>query len=84
MAALTAYEYIITFDQEIAAMWKRKWSLATWTFMANRYIMIIIAIWIVSPSTAQDAYVQQATVFTMDPGPDCETVLNVPANVEFE
>ncbi|THG94529.1 hypothetical protein EW026_g6961 [Hermanssonia centrifuga] len=53
MAALVTYEYILTMNQEVAMIWKRKWTFATWLFIMNRYIMIALAIWDISPETAQ-------------------------------
>ncbi|THG98181.1 hypothetical protein EW026_g3951 [Hermanssonia centrifuga] len=53
MTALAAYEYILTVNQEVAMIWRRKWSLVTWLFVTNRYIMIAVIIWGVSPDTAQ-------------------------------
>ncbi len=51
--ALAAYEYILTVNQEVAMIWRRKWTLVTWLFVTNRYIMIAVIIWGVSPDTAQ-------------------------------
>ncbi|THG97991.1 hypothetical protein EW026_g4107 [Hermanssonia centrifuga] len=53
MTALVVYEYIITVQQEVMMVWLRKWTLATWLFMINRYLMIAVVIWQVSPVTAQ-------------------------------
>ncbi|THG93861.1 hypothetical protein EW026_g7488 [Hermanssonia centrifuga] len=53
MTALIAYEYIMTIDQEVEMIWRRKWTLVTWLFMANRYITIAFIIWEASPLTAQ-------------------------------
>lgn len=40
VAALVAYEYMITIRQEVETMWMRKWTAATWLFLVNRYLMI--------------------------------------------
>ncbi|PSR79351.1 hypothetical protein PHLCEN_2v7073 [Hermanssonia centrifuga] len=53
--ALVAYEYVLTINQEIAMIWRRRWTLVTWLFMANRYLMIVLIIWDVVPSTAPTA-----------------------------
>ncbi len=34
-------------------IWRRKWTLVTWIFLANRYILIALTIWGISPYTAQ-------------------------------
>ncbi|KAI0351308.1 hypothetical protein OH77DRAFT_944914 [Trametes cingulata] len=39
--ALLAYEYIITFDQEVALFWKRKMTGATVLFLATRYLALL-------------------------------------------
>ncbi len=41
MIALVAYDYIITIPQEITAVWKRKFSIATLLFVINRYLMVL-------------------------------------------
>ncbi|THG95373.1 hypothetical protein EW026_g6270 [Hermanssonia centrifuga] len=52
MTALVAYEYIITLEQEMAMVWHRKWTLATWLFIANRYALIGFIIWSTAPTTS--------------------------------
>ena len=44
ISAVLVYEYIITFDQERLAIWKRKYTFATWLFVANRYLAILYGI----------------------------------------
>ncbi|THG96897.1 hypothetical protein EW026_g5016 [Hermanssonia centrifuga] len=44
MNALIAYEYIITVNQEVTMIWKRKWTIVTWIFFANRYLMVLNAV----------------------------------------
>ncbi|THH00332.1 hypothetical protein EW026_g2162 [Hermanssonia centrifuga] len=39
--ALVTYEYILTARQEVTMIWQRKWTLVTWLFIANRYIMVV-------------------------------------------
>ncbi|THG99114.1 hypothetical protein EW026_g3159 [Hermanssonia centrifuga] len=53
MFALTVYEYIITLQREVTWIWLRKWTLATWIFLANRYLTIAAVIIVVSRPTAQ-------------------------------
>ncbi|THG95252.1 hypothetical protein EW026_g6367 [Hermanssonia centrifuga] len=52
MTALVAYEHIITLEQERTMIWHRKWTLATWLFMINRYLLIGKTIWDVVPYTS--------------------------------
>ncbi|THG95253.1 hypothetical protein EW026_g6366 [Hermanssonia centrifuga] len=52
MTALVAYEYIITLEQERTMIWHRKWTLATWLFMINRYLLIGFIILSVAPYTS--------------------------------
>ncbi|THG98104.1 hypothetical protein EW026_g4045 [Hermanssonia centrifuga] len=39
--ALVVYEYLITINQEISLVWRRKWSLSVWVFIANRYLLLL-------------------------------------------
>ncbi|PSS32238.1 hypothetical protein PHLCEN_2v2007 [Hermanssonia centrifuga] len=50
MTALVAYEYIITLEQEMAVVWHRKWTLATWLFITNRYLLIGFTVLSVAPT----------------------------------
>ena len=36
--ALFAYEYMVAFDREVDLFWKRKLTIATVLFIANRYV----------------------------------------------
>ena len=40
IAGLLLYEYVITFDQEIAVVWKRKFNLASLLLLAARWTMM--------------------------------------------
>lgn len=51
--ALVVYEYIITIDQELTLVWRRKWTLVTLLLMANRYLMIGTVIFTISPTPEQ-------------------------------
>ena len=44
VVAVLLFEYLVTFDQEILAIWKRKYTFATWLFVANRYLVILYGI----------------------------------------
>lgn len=54
--ALATYEYLVTFNQERTMIWRRKWSMVTWIFMANRYLLMSSTIWDVAPSTAEVSF----------------------------
>ncbi len=46
MLALAVWEYVVTFKHEIKLVWRRRWSLTTWILMANRYVMVVLAVWV--------------------------------------
>ncbi len=50
-SALVVYEHIITFQQEVQAVWKRKWSAVTWLFALNRYLLLLVSIGNCLPTT---------------------------------
>ncbi len=52
-AALAAYEYLITINQEVTMVWRRTWTATTWMFIANRYLMVGLVMYTVFPYTAQ-------------------------------
>ncbi|THG92749.1 hypothetical protein EW026_g8260 [Hermanssonia centrifuga] len=76
MAALVAYEYILTVNQEVAMIWRRRWTSVTWLFIANRYIMIALIIWDVSPSTVQVGFMPPFQLNHIDKGLDLMTEVN--------
>jgi hypothetical protein len=50
--ALYSYEYIVTLDQEINHIWRKKWSLSTLIFAVNRYGALILELYLVlGPTT---------------------------------
>ncbi|THH01956.1 hypothetical protein EW026_g820 [Hermanssonia centrifuga] len=49
----TAYEYVITIEREVVMVWWRKWTLATWIFIVNRYLMITVVIMEIAPASAK-------------------------------
>ncbi|KAJ3558448.1 hypothetical protein NM688_g925 [Phlebia brevispora] len=55
IAALTlfVYESLITFEHEIGIVWQRKWTPATWLFLANRYLMLASLVTQVAPPIGQ-------------------------------
>ena len=40
-AVLVAYEYIITFDQEVAQVWMRKPTATSFLLLSTRWIMVL-------------------------------------------
>ena len=52
-SAVAIYEWLITLDHEKNLAWKKKWTFATWLFMAARYIMLVIAIYQQAPASAK-------------------------------
>ena len=40
-AGLVAYEYIITFDQEVAQVWMRKLTATSFLLLSTRWIMVL-------------------------------------------
>lgn len=38
---MVAYEYLITFDQEVTFFWRRKMTGATTLFLATRYLALL-------------------------------------------
>ena len=43
--ALAVYEYAAGFLDEYTLAWRRRWTLATWFLVVNRYAMVISGIW---------------------------------------
>ena len=41
LEALLAYEWCITFPDEVNLFWRNKKSLATWLFVLNRYLPLL-------------------------------------------
>lgn len=50
LQALTYYEFLITFSQEITVIWSRKFTLPALLFVFTRWI----AIWSVTNGTSED------------------------------
>lgn len=46
---LVAYEYLITFGEEVTLVWQNKWTGATVLFVSNRYLMLLTTILDVVP-----------------------------------
>ncbi|GJE90609.1 hypothetical protein PsYK624_067530 [Phanerochaete sordida] len=44
VSALTLYEYAITFDQEVQAVWRRRWTISSLLLLSIRAVMVISAI----------------------------------------
>ena len=47
--ALVAFEHIITFDREIAVIWRRNYTGATLLFSLNRYCLLAYVILTIAP-----------------------------------
>ena len=39
-----AYEYILTLEDERLLVWSRKMSTASWTFLANRTMVVLVLV----------------------------------------
>ncbi|RPD68572.1 hypothetical protein L226DRAFT_563849 [Lentinus tigrinus ALCF2SS1-7] len=65
--ALIAFEYILTFRQEVDMFWNRRLTGATGLFLLNRYIIIIFLILAITPSGQSETVcaklVKSATMF---------------------
>ncbi|KAF7800342.1 hypothetical protein EIP86_011592 [Pleurotus ostreatoroseus] len=53
LVALVAFDYVITIDQEVNMVWKKKWTAATWLFMTNRYLLVSVMVLANVHATAQ-------------------------------
>ncbi|KAJ3556414.1 hypothetical protein NM688_g2043 [Phlebia brevispora] len=53
LLAIVCYEFIITFRHEYELVWQKKWTGATWMFLANRYLMLASVIIDKSPYSAR-------------------------------
>lgn len=42
--ALVAYEYLITLDQEVATVWRRKWTATSVLIVSVRWVMVLLQI----------------------------------------
>ena len=53
-AVLLAYEYILTVDDERRLIWRRKMGMASWTFLANRAMVLfaIVAVFMEHPGVS--------------------------------
>lgn len=53
MTALAFFEHFITFKYEVDMLWRRKWSVATWIFVLNRYLLVGDVVSSLVPYSAQ-------------------------------
>ncbi|GJE98350.1 hypothetical protein PsYK624_145780 [Phanerochaete sordida] len=60
LLALVAYEYVVTFDQEVACVWQRKFSAASLLLLSTRWVMLLYQIAAIIPrsQSKSDAAVQ--------------------------
>ena len=42
VAAILAYDYLLTFPREVQFVWTRKFSPATALFLLNRYLIVLL------------------------------------------
>ena len=49
--ALIYYEYIITFYQEVATVWRRRLTLTSLLLLSTRYVLLLSTVWILIPAT---------------------------------
>lgn len=42
--AMTLYEYVITFDQEVNTVWRRKWTLTSFLLISIRGMMVLFGL----------------------------------------
>ena len=48
LAVLMLYEYILTVDDELELVWRRRISLSSWLLFANRFTLIfVVTAWVV-------------------------------------
>lgn len=51
--AVLVYEYIITFDDEVSTIWRRRWTAPSILLLTTRWNMMIQAVINFAPSTLQ-------------------------------
>lgn len=51
--ALAGYEYVLTWREEQILVWQRKWTMSTWLFLANRYLLLLTTTMSAMPYTRQ-------------------------------
>ncbi|KAJ3545710.1 hypothetical protein NM688_g5595 [Phlebia brevispora] len=55
---MVSFEFMITIRDEYEFIWQRKWTAATWLFLANRYVMLASVLAAAMPYTARDTSLQ--------------------------
>lgn len=53
LAALVVYEFLITFEQELAVVWRRKLTLASVLLIAIRWTILLEAIFLILPQPSE-------------------------------
>ena len=48
---MIVYEYIITFDQEVATVWQRKFTLTSILLLSTRYALVLLEILALLPAS---------------------------------
>ncbi|KIP03869.1 hypothetical protein PHLGIDRAFT_121223 [Phlebiopsis gigantea 11061_1 CR5-6] len=52
--ALVVYEYVITFEQELAVVWRRKFTLVSLLLIVIRWTLLVEAVFLVLPQPSED------------------------------
>ncbi|KAJ3556424.1 hypothetical protein NM688_g2034 [Phlebia brevispora] len=64
LAALMAYEYVLTFHREVVVIWPRgKRSGPAWLFIINRYLLILATVLACAPSPSVHRFVDSHAYF---------------------
>ncbi|KAJ3556220.1 hypothetical protein NM688_g2149 [Phlebia brevispora] len=66
LAALVAYDYFITIQQEVAMVWRRKWTAAIWLFVLNRYLLVLVMILANVHATASTCFGVEVTLSALE------------------
>ena len=52
-SALTAHEYVMTLDQEVAAVWRRKWTASSLLLLSVRWVMVFVQVALCIPASSK-------------------------------
>ncbi|THG93163.1 hypothetical protein EW026_g8000 [Hermanssonia centrifuga] len=61
LASLTVYEYFITLRQEVTTMWGQGWTAAKLLFFVNRYVLLVLTVIGLTPTSTYERYVLRNT-----------------------
>ena len=51
---IVLYDYVVTFDREVALFWRRRFNAATVLFFLTRYVFLAYTIFTLSPTGLTD------------------------------